>query len=68
MFDRLRQDVRDDPAGFAWFCAHGVALLVLTLITLARGVWYWVIACGLTVSCYGGQIVFRRRARRRRSS
>jgi hypothetical protein len=26
MFDRQRQDVRNDPAGSAWFCAHGIAL------------------------------------------
>jgi Flp pilus assembly protein TadB len=68
MLDRLRKDVRNDPAGLAWFCAHGVALLILTLVTWARGVWYWVIASVLVVSCYGGQIVFRRRARRRRLS
>jgi hypothetical protein len=68
MFHRLKQDVRNDPAGFAWFCAHGIALLILTVITWARGVWYWVIASALVVSCYGGQIIFRRQARRRRSS
>jgi hypothetical protein len=65
MFDRLRQDVRNDPAGLAWFVAHAIALLILTLITWARGTWYWIIASLLVVSCYAGQIIFHRRARRR---
>jgi hypothetical protein len=68
MFDRLRRDVRNDRAGFAWFCAHGAALMILTVITWARGVWYWAIAPVLMVSYYTGQIVFSRRARRRGSS
>jgi hypothetical protein len=56
--------VRGKPASFAWWCAHVVALLVLFLITDARGRWFWIVGAVLAVSAYVGQIVLNRRAGR----
>jgi len=62
VFDRLRKDVRDDPRGVAWFAAHAVALLILTLVTLARGTLFLVLGAAIAVSALAGQLVLRRRA------
>ena len=59
-----RVAVRGNPASFAWWCAHAVALLVLFLITSARGPWFWIIGAALVASSYVGQVVLNRRARR----
>jgi hypothetical protein len=55
---------RGNPASFAWWCAHAVALLVLVLITEARGLWFWIVGAAVTVSSYVGQIILNRRASR----
>jgi hypothetical protein len=56
--------VRGNPASFAWWCAHAVALLVLFLITGARGPWFWIVGAALVASSYTGQVVLNRRASR----
>lgn len=53
--------IRRNPASFAWWCAHGVALLVLVPITGAQGTWFWVIGAALAVSSYIGQVVLNKR-------
>ena len=63
MFGRLRQDVREDPRGFTWFAVHAVALVIVTLVTFARGTLFLVLAPAVAVSAFVGQLVFRRRAR-----
>jgi hypothetical protein len=55
---------RGNPASFWWWCGHGIALLVLTLMTAARGVdagWFRVVGGLITASPYAGQYVIRRR-------
>jgi hypothetical protein len=64
VFARLRQDVRTSPASWAWLAAHVAALLILTVITGMRGVWWWTLGPVLAVSCYVGQVALNRHARR----
>jgi hypothetical protein len=53
--------IRRSPASFAWWCAHGVALVVLVLITEAQGTWFWIIGAALAVTSYIGQVALNRR-------
>jgi hypothetical protein len=58
---------RGNPAAFWWWLGHGIALIVLCSVTLARGAntaWYWIIGTPLAVSCYAGQYVINRRSHR----
>jgi hypothetical protein len=64
MFDRLTWDVRTGPASWVWFGAHGIALIILTLVTLGRGMWFWTIGSVFAVSYYGGGLLLSRHARR----
>ncbi|HEY4851933.1 MAG TPA: hypothetical protein VII22_14145 [Streptosporangiaceae bacterium] len=47
---------------------HGVALIVVTLITSARGAWWWTLATLIVISGYVGQLVLNRRASRSKPS
>jgi hypothetical protein len=47
---------------------HGIALIVLALITSARGPWFWIIGPVLIVSAYVGQVLLNKRAKRREPS
>ena len=51
------------PALF-WWCGHVVALIILFLITDARGLWFWTVGLALVISSYAGQIALNRRASR----
>jgi hypothetical protein len=41
----------------AWFGAHVVALVILTLITPAYGVWFWTVGSLTAVGGRAGQLV-----------
>jgi hypothetical protein len=56
--------IRRNPASFAWWCAHGIALLALVLSTEARGAWFWIIGAALAVSSYTGQALLNKRNQR----
>jgi hypothetical protein len=61
-------DGQGNPLTFWWWCGHAAALMALTLITLAHGVWFWTIGLTLAVSSYAGQFVITRRTRNPGSS